>query len=71
MGDASRKQYTSSIELVHSSFKNILLPFIVEILGIQTKIESDIDMLKSEVLEIILDILLQVANVDAIVLFVD
>ena len=57
MGEASRKQFTNSIELVSSSFKSILLPFIANVVGIQTKIETDLDMLKSEVLDIMLQIL--------------
>ena len=71
MGDTSQKQYTNSIELVASSFKNTLFPFITEVLGILTKIESDCDMLKSEVLQALFQILIQVAEVDAFILFVD
>ena len=58
MGEPSRTQYTYSMSLVSSSFKTILLPFIVDVVGIQTKIESGLDMLKSEVLQIVLQILI-------------
>ena len=42
-----------------------------EVLGIQAKIESEVDMLKSDVLQIIFQILIQVSDVDAFILFVD